>query len=429
MQERDQETLEPDHRAVVEARAAAEQRLEEAKASGLSLDLTRGKPSPEQLDLAQPLLDRLGQVTRAANGFDCRNYGILEGLPEARELFSRFLRVEAEEIFVQDNSSLRLMHDLLCWSLLVGTSEGGPWVLEGQTTFLCPSPGYDRHFHLCAHLGVQMEAVPMGPEGPDVEFIVERVRNDPSVRGMFCVPRFSNPTGSVYSSEVVESLAQMETACPDFRIFWDDAYARHELVAGAPLAGSLLDACKRAGCAERAYVFGSTSKVTVAGAGVSMVAVAGKNLNWLQGNLSKQCIGPNKLVQGAHVDFLVDDEGVDRLMKRHADLLRPRFEAALDVLEERLAPLSVARWTRPQGGYFVSLDTLPGCAEVVVDLAAKAGVKLTPAGATFPYGEDPLGRNIRLAPSFPSVEDVRRSAEVLADAVVVASAEALSAGQ
>lgn len=426
MTENEHEALEPDHGAVAGAAEGARQRLEEAKASGLALDLTRGKPSPDQLDLAQPLLDRLGAVTRAANGFDCRNYGILEGLPEARTLFAQFLRVSPDEVYVQDNSSLRLMHDLLAWSLLVGTSEGGPWVQEGETTFLCPSPGYDRHFHLCSHLGVRTEAVSIGPDGPDLERIAERVQ-DPSVRGMFCVPRFSNPTGSVYSSEVVQALASLEPACPDFRIFWDDAYARHELEAGAPLAGSLLDACKQAGCPERAYVFGSTSKVTVAGAGVSMIAVAGRNQDWLRGNLSKQTIGPNKLVQAAHVEFLGDIDGVDRLMAQHAALLRPRFEAALAVLEERLEALSVASWTRPQGGYFVSLDTLPGCAETVVDLAAKAGVKLTPAGATFPYGEDPMGRNIRLAPSFPSVEDVRRSAEVLADAIVVASAEALGA--
>lgn len=420
----DDRSLEPDHAAVAAAADGARQRLEQAKASGLALDLTRGKPSPEQLDLAQPLLDRLGAVTRSANGMDCRNYGILEGLPEARTLFAEFLRVEPDEVYVQDNSSLRLMHDLLAWSLLVGTSEGGPWALEGTTTFLCPTPGYDRHFHLCAHLGVRTEAVPIGADGPDLDRIAERIR-DPSVRGMFCVPRFSNPTGSIYSSEVVQALASMETACPDFRIFWDDAYARHELVDGAPLAGSLLDACKQAGCPERVYVFGSTSKVTIAGAGVSMVALAGKNQSWLQANLSKQTIGPNKLIQAAHVEFLEDIAGVDRLMARHASLLRPRFAAALEVLEERLKPLSIATWTRPQGGYFVSLDTLPGCAEVVVDLAAKAGVKLTPAGATFPYGEDPLGRNIRLAPSFPSVEDVRRSAQVLADAIMVASADAL----
>lgn len=424
MAEQAQQDLEPDHDQVATAAKTARQRLEEAKSSGLSLDLTRGKPSPEQLDLAQPLLERLGAVTRAANGFDCRNYGILEGLPEARVLFADFLRVDADEVYVQDNSSLRLMHDLLAWSLLVGTSEGGPWVLEGETTFLCPSPGYDRHFHLCGQLGVRTEAVELGPDGPDLERIAERVR-DPSVRGMFCVPRFSNPTGSVYSEEAVAALASMETACPDFRIFWDDAYARHELEPDAPLAGALLDACKRAGRAERAYVFGSTSKVTVAGAGVSMVAVAGKNHDWLVDNLSKQTIGPNKLVQAAHVEFLEDIQGVERLMTRHAELLRPRFEAALSVLAERLEPLSVATWTRPSGGYFVSLDTLPGCAGAVVDLAAKAGVKLTPAGATFPYGEDPLGRNIRLAPSFPSVEDVRRSAEILADAIVVASAKAL----
>ena len=349
MAEQAQQDLEPDHDQVATAAKTARQRLEEAKSSGLSLDLTRGKPSPEQLDLAQPLLERLGAVTRAANGFDCRNYGILEGLPEARVLFADFLRVDADEVYVQDNSSLRLMHDLLAWSLLVGTSEGGPWVLEGETTFLCPSPGYDRHFHLCGQLGVRTEAVELGPDGPDLERIAERVR-DPSVRGMFCVPRFSNPTGSVYSEEAVAALASMETACPDFRIFWDDAYARHELEPDAPLAGALLDACKRAGRAERAYVFGSTSKVTVAGAGVSMVAVAGKNHDWLVDNLSKQTIGPNKLVQAAHVEFLEDIQGVERLMTRHAELLRPRFEAALSVLAERLEPLSVATWTRPSGG-------------------------------------------------------------------------------
>lgn len=426
MDERNHESLEPDHGAVSRAAKAARGRLEEARGQGLALDLTRGKPSPEQLDLAQPLLDLLGEVTRTASGTDCRNYGVLEGLPEARELFADFLRVRSDEVFVQGNSSLRLMHDLLAWSLLVGTSDGGPWVLEGPTTFLCPAPGYDRHFHLCSHLGVRMEPVAIGPDGPDLERIGERIQ-DASVRGMFCVPRFSNPTGSVYSDEVVRGLANMEPACEDFRIFWDDAYARHELIPEAPLAGSLLDACKAAGCPERAYVFGSTSKVTLAGAGVSMVAVAGKNLDWLRANLSKQTIGPNKLVQAAHVEFLGNLDGVTRLMGRHADLLRPRFAAALAVLEDRLRPLSIATWTQPEGGYFVSLDTLPGCAETVVDLASKAGVKLTPAGATFPYGEDPLGSNIRLAPSFPTVSDVQRSAEVLADAIIVASADALAA--
>ena len=363
--------------AVVEQARA---RYARAVDAGLSLDLTRGKPSPEQLDLSTALLGLLSEGHTSPSGIDCRNYGGLEGLPEARALFAQYLEVEPQEVWVQGNSSLRLMYDTVSWCHSLGTSSGSAWSAQGPIKFLCPTPGYDRHFHLLAHLGFELIPVKMTDDGPDLETVQRLVRDDASVKGMFCVPRFSNPTGTVYSDETVQALASMVTAAPDFRVFWDNAYARHSLVADAPELRPFLDACKSAGQAERALIFGSTSKVTLAGAGLSMIAVAGDNQRWLRSHLSMQAIGPNKLTQLAHLRFFDGIAAIDRHMEQHASLLRPRFAAAADALENSLGPLRIAQWSRPEGGYFISLDTLPGCATRTVELAAAAGVKAHAGG-------------------------------------------------
>ncbi len=405
------------------ALTAASERHQRVKENPLDLDLTRGKPSSEQLDLSMPLLDLLGRHTRARGGVDCRNYGVLEGLAEARELFAPILGVEPGELWVQDNSSLRLMHDLLSWCLFLGPPGHRPWRDDGPVRFLCPVPGYDRHFQLCAHLGIEMETVPLDENGPDMDLVQRRVAEDPTLRGMFCVPRFSNPTGAVYSPDVVARLATMGTAAPDFRIFWDNAYACHALHERAAALDPLLETSKAAGTEDRILTFGSTSKISLASAGLAFVAVAGANAAWLRDNLSKQTIGPNKIIQLAHVEFFGNPTKIEQHMEQHARLLRPRFAAVLETLDSRLRGLGVARWTEPGGGYFISLDTIPGCAKRVVAMAAEAGVKITAAGATFPHGHDPRDSNLRFAPSFPSLEEVRMCAEVVADCIVLASAE------
>ncbi len=409
--------------SLVTATTEAQERYDAAIGRGLALDLTRGKPSPEQLDLSAPLLGLLAQGHTSPSGIDCRNYGVLEGLPEVRALFAPYLDVEPSEIWVQGNASLRLMFDTVSWCMFLGTGTGPAWAQQGPVKFLCPTPGYDRHFHLLEHLGAVLVPVAMRDDGPDLESVQRLVRDDASVKGMFCVPRFSNPTGTVYSDETVNTLAAMETAAPDFRVFWDNAYARHSFESQAPELNPFLEACKVAGQAERALIFGSTSKVTLAGAGLSLVAVAGTNQAWLKGHLSKQAIGPNKLTQLAHLRFFEGPGAIERHMAKHAELLKPRFEAAGQVLEQTLGALGVAQWSKPDGGYFISLDTMPGCAARAVELASAAGVKLTPAGATSPYGRDPEDRNLRLAPSFPSVNEVRDSTQVLADSVILACAE------
>ena len=394
------------------------------RARGVALDMTRGKPCPEQLDLSLGLLDCLGRDYKAADGTDCRNYGVLEGLPEARELFAELLEVEPAEVIVGGNSSLALMHDVVVQSLLKGTASGPAWGgTRHPVKFLCPSPGYDRHFAICERYGIEMVPVPMADDGPDIDWVERLVHADNRIKAMWCVPRYSNPGGVVYSPEVVRRLAEMPAAAPDFRLLWDNAYAVHHLADDPPPLANVLAACKAAGHADRPLIFTSTSKITFAGAGVSVVAGSSANVSHVLGGLAIQTIGHDKLNQLRHVRFFEDAAGVAAQMKKHAAILKPKFDAVTAILERRLGGKGVASWSNPAGGYFVSLDTPDGCAAKVVKMADQAGVKLTKAGATYPYGKDPRDRNIRLAPSFPPLAQVRQAMELVAICVEIAALE------
>jgi DNA-binding transcriptional MocR family regulator len=395
------------------------------RARGLALDMTRGKPCNEQLDLSLGLLDCLGREYKAADGTDCRNYGVVEGLPEARALFAELLEVQPAEVVVGGNSSLALMHDVIVQALLKGTTGGAAW--HGQRPkFLCPSPGYDRHFAICERYDIEMVPVAMRDDGPDMDEVERLVSGDPRVKGMWCVPRYSNPGGVVYAKQVVERLAVMPCAAADFRILWDNAYAVHHLVDDPPPLANLLAACAAAGNPDRAIVFTSTSKITFAGAGVAALAASAANVRHIVAGLSIQTIGHDKLNQLRHARFFGNAAGVAAQMKKHAAILKPKFDAVTAILAERLGGKGVATWSDPQGGYFVSLDTPDGCASRVVRMAEEAGVKLTKAGATYPYGKDPRDRNIRLAPSFPPLAQVRQAMELVAICVEIAALERTS---
>ncbi len=406
-------------------RAALKERYEGFVRRGLNLDMTRGKPCAEQLDLSVGLIEVLSRTDfRAGDGTDCRNYGGLDGLPEAKALFAAMAGVSPEEIVIGGNSSLNLMHDVMTWAWLFGVPGGdGPWCRRPKVRFLCPVPGYDRHFAICEHLGIEMIPVALRGNGPDMDEVSRLAAEDEAVKGIWCVPKYSNPTGEVYAPETVEALARLPARAPDFRIFWDNAYAVHHLGGGAAPLADLLSACRRAGHPERALIFGSTSKISLAGGGIAFLAGSARTLDWVRRHLGFQTIGPDKLNQLRHVRFFRDLAGIEAHMQRHAAILKPKFDAVQEVLERELGGGDLAAWTRPQGGYFVSLDTRPGRAKRVVELAAKAGVRLTPAGSTFPYGRDPLDRNIRIAPSFPAVADIRAAMEVVAVCIALAERE------
>jgi DNA-binding transcriptional MocR family regulator len=394
---------------------------------GLRLDLTRGKPSPEQLDLADRLLD-LPDGVRDSAGTDTRNYGGLQGVPDLREIFAELLGVSPAQLVAAGNSSLVLMREVLVDLWLHGgpTSER-PWGREEKVRFLCPVPGYDRHFTLLDWFGIEMVPVPMTDEGPDAEAVAALVADDPTVKGMWVVPTYANPTGTVTSDAVARRLASMPTAAPDFTIFWDNAYALHHLTDEELPTADLIGECAAAGNPERAVMFASTSKITYAGAGVGFLAGSEATVAWYLHHLGKGSIGPDKLNHLRHAQFFGTAAGVREHMARHRGVIAPKFAEVERVLARRLSGLGVADWTRPQGGYFVSLDVLDGTASRVIALAKEAGVALTPAGSAFPYGDDPRDRNIRLAPTFPSTEDVAAAMEAVATCVLLAAAEKLAA--
>ncbi|MGW0195021.1 aminotransferase class I/II-fold pyridoxal phosphate-dependent enzyme [Nonomuraea sp. NPDC003201] len=377
---------------------------------GLSLDLTRGKPSPRQLDLSNDLL-KLPTSYRAADGTDGRNYGNLQGLTELRELFAPLVQVPAGQLVVGGNSSLALMHDTIVHALLTRVPGAARrWVEEPEVTFLCPVPGYDRHFTITERFGIKMVPVPMNAEGPDMDVVERLVAADASVKGIWCVPKYSNPSGVTYSDETVRRLAAMPAAAPDFRIFWDNAYAVHHLTDTPDELADLLTLAAEHGDADRVFVYASTSKVTLAGSGVSFFGSSPANVEWFLHNTGKQSIGPDKLNQLRHVEFLGDPAGVAAHMRRHAELIGPKFELVDKVLTERLGGLGA--WTSPAGGYFISLE-VPHAAEVVARAKA-AGIALTPAGATHPYGKDAADRTIRIAPTFPGLDELEQAIEGLA---------------
>jgi DNA-binding transcriptional MocR family regulator len=389
---------------------------------GLKLDMTRGKPAADQLDLANGMLALPGNrdyVTEA--GDDARNYGARQGLPETRTLFAPMLGAPPNQIVVADNSSLAVMHDCIVWALLKGVpGSAEPW--GKAPAFICPTPGYDRHFTLCEEYGIRMLPVPLTGHGPDMG-AVEELAADPSVKGMWCVPKYSNPSGEVYSGETVRRLAGMHTGAPDFRLFWDNAYAVHHLTENRHEIANILDACSEAGNPDRAFLFASTSKITLAGAGLAFFASSPANVAWYLARAFTRTIGPDKLNQLRHVRFLKDQAGLMRHMDGHRALLAPKFAAVDAALNSRLAGTGAAAWVKPDGGYFISLDATPGTAKQVVTLAKDAGLAMTAAGSTWPHGHDPRDSNLRLAPTFPSLADVTAASEGIALCILLAAVE------
>jgi DNA-binding transcriptional MocR family regulator len=409
--------------------ASQQQNYAELQGKKLSLDLTRGKPSREQLDLSNALLELPGSGEGAyldEDGTDTRNYGGLHGLPGLRTIFAELLGIPVPNLIAGNNASLELMHDIVVFSLLHGGVDSvRPWIQEPVVKFLCPSPGYDRHFAITESMGIEMIPIPMREDGPDVDLIEELVAVDPAIKGMWCVPVFSNPTGTVYSWETVRRLVQMPTAANDFRLFWDNAYAVHTLTHDFIRQVDVLGLAARAGNANRPYVFASTSKITFAGAGVSFFGGSLGNIAWYLQYAGKKSIGPDKVNQLRHLRFFGDADGVRLQMQRHQQLLAPKFALVLDILNKRLGDSKIASWTEPKGGYFISLDVLPGTARRTVTLAKDVGIAVTEAGASFPYRKDPEDKNIRIAPTFPPISDLGNAIDGLATCALLAATESL----
>ena len=404
---------------------------DELRSRKLNLDLTRGKPSAEQLDLSNALLGLPGDGDyRDGEGTDTRNYGVAHGLPGLRAIFGELLGIPVPNLIAGNNSSLELMHDTVVFSMLHGGVDSPrPWIQEQLTgtgvKFVCPAPGYDRHFSITESLGIEMIPVPIRDDGPDVDLVEELVAADPAIKGMWCVPVYSNPTGSVYSWDVVRRLVQMTTAAPDFRLFWDNAYPVHTLTSDFVRQVDVLGLAAEAGHPNRPYVFASTSKITFAGAGVSFFGGSLGNIAWYLQHAGKKSIGPDKVNQLRHLRFLGDADGVRLHMLRHQKVLAPKFAMVLDILDKRLSESKIASWTEPKGGYFVSLDVLPGTAKRTVALAKDAGIAVTEAGASFPLRKDPDDKNIRIAPTFPPLADLADAIDGLATCALLAGTESL----
>jgi DNA-binding transcriptional MocR family regulator len=396
---------------------------ETLQARGLSLDLTRGKPSTAQLDLSEHLLSLPTGVKDGA-GVDTRNYGGLEGIAELRRMFADLLWVEPEQVVAGGNSSLVMMREVLVdlW-LKGGVDSARPWGEEEKVTFICPVPGYDRHFTLLEWFGIEMVTVPMNDDGPDADAVAELAGKDPSIKGIWVVPTYANPSGSIVSQEIADRLASMDTAAPDFKIFWDNAYAFHHLTEDEAKSADIVSLATAAGHPHRPIMFASTSKITFAGAGVAFLAGSVETVQWYVSNLGKGAIGPDKVNQLRHSQFFGSPQGVREHMAKHREIIAPKFEEVERILSERLGGLEVATWTRPAGGYFVSLDVLDGTASRVIELAKEAGIALTPAGSAFPQKQDPRNRNIRLAPTFPELPEVTAAMEAVVTCVLLAAAE------
>ena len=405
--------------------ASLQERLAQYKAQNLKLDMTRGKPGPEQLDLANDMLTLVnGESFTSPGGTDCRNYGVVDGLPEAKKLFAAFLEVAEDEVIIGGNASLTLMHNAVARAMLHGVpGSEKPWCKLDRVAFLCPVPGYDRHFNVCLDMGIEMIPIEMDERGPNMDEVERLVAGDSAIKGIWCVPRYANPNGVTYADETVDRLAAMKTAASDFRILWDNAYAHHHLTDSPTPLKNILTACKEAGHPDRVLIFGSTSKISFAGAGVSALGASRANIEDTLSHMKMETIGHDKLNQLRHVLFFRDMDGVREHMKKHAAILKPRFDMVQTVLERELGEGGYATWSKPEGGYFVSLDTRPGMAKKVVAMAAEAGVKLTAAGATYPHKNDPNDANIRIAPSLPSVDEIRTAMEIVSLCIIIASHE------
>lgn len=404
------------------------QQYEDKKALGLRLNMARGKPAPAQLDICNEILDVIGSSSdfNASDGTDTRNYGCMEGIPEARQLMADVMGTKPENVIVYGNSSLNIMYDSVSRSYTHGVCQSTPWCRLDKVKWLCPAPGYDRHFAITQHFGIEMIVIPMTPDGPDMDMVEQYVNNDESVKGIWCVPKYSNPQGYVYSDETVRRFAALKPAAPDFRIYWDNAYAVHHLYDDnqAELL-DIISECEKAGNPDIVYEFASTSKISFAGSGIAALASSSANLEDIKKTMTIQTIGYDKINQLRHVLYYKDINGIKEHMKKYAEVIRPKFEAALDILEKELSGLGIGSWVKPYGGYFISFDAMAGCAQKIVAMCKDAGLIMTGAGATFPYGKDPKDSNIRIAPSFPTVEEMVQAAELFTLCVKLASVEKL----
>lgn len=407
-----------------------DKKYEEVKAKGLKLDMSRGKPSKAQLDITAGMMDVLDSSTDlvSEDGVDCRNYGVLDGIKEAKRLFSQMAEVPPEKIIMYGNSSLNIMYDTISRCMTHGVLGSTPWMKLDKVKFLCPVPGYDRHFAITEYFGIEMINVPMTPEGPDMDMVEELVSKDDSIKGIWCVPKYSNPQGITYSDETVRRFARLKPAAEDFRIFWDNAYCIHHLYEDEQdFLLEILEECEKAGNPDLVYKFASTSKVSFPGSGVAFLAASDRNLEEIRKQLTIQTIGHDKLNQLRHARYFKDLDGLKAKMREHADIIRPKFEAVLEVLENELGGLGIGEWIKPKGGYFISFESMEGCAKKIVAKCKEAGVIMTNAGATFPYGKDPKDSNIRIAPTFPTPEELAEAAELFVLCVKIVSIEKLLA--
>ena len=400
----------------------------EAKSKGLALDMSRGKPSAKQLDVSLGLLDTINSSSdlKALDGTDCRNYGVLDGIPEAKKLMADMMGTTPDHVIVYGNASLNIMYDQISRAYTHGILGNTPWCKLDKVKFLCPVPGYDRHFAITERFGIEMINIPMSESGPDMGMVEEYVSNDASVKGIWCVPKYSNPQGYTYSEETVKRMAALKPAAEDFRIFWDNAYVIHDLYDdNKDEIADIISECEKAGNPDMVFEFASTSKVSFPGSGIAALATSANNIADIKKQLTIQTIGHDKLNQLRHVRFFKDINGLKEHMRKHAEFMRPKFEAVESVLEEELGGLGIGSWTEPKGGYFISFEAMDGCAKAIVAKCKEAGVKLTGAGATFPYGKDPKDSNIRIAPSFPTPDEMKQAADLFVLCVKLVSVEKL----